>query len=75
MKVIRGFVGRMSAQELSDAIEPLLNNIAMEFGHDPLCRMNSGFPEHRAKGCNCSRMEAEEALHALREMRRRLLAT
>lgn len=68
---IRGRVSGMSAQELVDAIEPLLNSIAMEFGHDPGCRLQSGFPEARAKGCNCSRMEAEEALHALRELRRR----
>lgn len=53
---VRGRAQGMSVQELMDAIEPLLNSIAMG-EHDPLCRIYSGFPDIAAKSCNCTWIE------------------
>ena len=57
-----------------ETVRPLLNAIAMEFGHDQMCRVNSGFPDIREKGCNCSRAEAAEALAALDRIKERVEA-
>lgn len=61
-----------SVQDLMGEIEPLLNSIAMRLDHDELCRLYSGWPDIREKGCNCSIAEAERALVALKELRRRV---
>jgi hypothetical protein len=57
----------LTSRELMDAIEPLLNSIATELGHDALCATGFATPGP----CNCSRMEAQKALQALRELGRR----